>query len=418
VQVTAVLGHQKENMQAYLQTRYPALNYVIQHEQKGTADAVRAYFTQTPSALDFAWTLIMCADTPLINAEVLNTLWQAALGESSAALAATFMVDDPSGYGRILREGAAIKQGSFKIVEEKDASPDQRLIKEVNAGLYLVDTKLLHTHLQQINDQNKAHEFYLTDIFDGQHGKAIPINNGMALLAGVNDMAQLATARAELRWQKIKSLQMAGVDIIDPATTYIDQEVEVEAEVVIHPGVHLEGKTVVKRGTVIEAGAVLKNMVVEEDVTIKAYCYLEDSRIMAKASVGPFAHLRPNSVVGPQAKVGNFVELKKATLLEGAKVSHLSYVGDAEIGRRTNIGCGFITCNYDGANKHFTKIGDDCFIGSDSQMIAPVELGDNCFVASGSTINKSMPANSFAISRGRQQTRVGEAEHFKAKKKE
>ena len=231
-------------------------------------------------------------------------------------------------------------------------------------------------------------------------------------------MAQLSVAEKQLRLAKIKALQAQGVQIIEPDNTYIDEEVTVEAGTVIYPGAHLEGKTTIGAHTIIEAGCILKNMEVEAEVTIKAYSYLEDSKICATAQVGPFAHLRPHSVVGPAAKVGNFVELKKATLLEGAKVSHLSYVGDAEIGRRTNIGCGFITCNYDGANKHFTKIGDDCFIGSDSQMIAPVEVGDGSFVASGSTINKSIPPNSFAISRGRQQTREGEAEHFRAKKKE
>ncbi len=415
VDTFVVLGHQRETVQAYLQSRYSNLNYVIQTEQRGTGDAVKAYLAQNAAAATYAWTLIMCADTPLITPGVLAQLAQAALSRGEA-VAATFMVDYPTGYGRIVRQGAGITAGSFKIVEEKDASAEQKQIKEVNAGLYLVPTAVLIERLAKVDDQNKAHEFYLTDIFTGTAGQAILIKDGATLLAGVHDMAQLSLADRELRLAKIKALQAQGVQIIDPASTYIEEEVSVAPECIIHPGVHLEGKTKIGKGTIIETGSILKNMLVEDNVVIKAYCYLEDSQICATAQVGPFAHLRPHSVVGPQAKVGNFVELKKATLREGAKVSHLSYVGDAEIGRRTNIGCGFITCNYDGANKHFTKIGDDCFIGSDSQMIAPVEIGDQCFVASGSTINKSMPANSFAISRGRQQTREGEADHFRAKK--
>ncbi|MBP5296615.1 MAG: bifunctional UDP-N-acetylglucosamine diphosphorylase/glucosamine-1-phosphate N-acetyltransferase GlmU, partial [Bacteriovoracaceae bacterium] len=397
--ITVVLGHQKAAVQTYLQSRYPDLHYVIQTEQRGTGDAVKSYLAQTPAAADYAWTLIMCADTPLIRPQVLAQLAQAA-AEHGEAQAATFTLADPTGYGRIVRQGAGIKEGSFKIVEEKDASPTQKQIKEVNAGLYLVPTAVLIQRLAKIDDQNKAHEFYLTDIFTGTAGQAILIEDGATLLAGVNDMAQLSLAGKQLRMAKIKTLQAQGVEIIDPDNTYIEETVQVAAGAIIHPGVHLEGRTTIGANTIIEAGSILKNMEVEEQVVIKAYCYLEDSKICATAQVGPFAHLRPQSVVGPQAKVGNFVELKKATLLEGAKVSHLSYVGDAEIGRRTNIGCGFITCNYDGAHKHFTKIGDDCFIGSDSQMIAPVEIGDQCFVASGSTINKSMPPNSFAISRG------------------
>jgi bifunctional UDP-N-acetylglucosamine pyrophosphorylase/glucosamine-1-phosphate N-acetyltransferase len=412
--ITAVIGHQREIVRKYIEKNYPDVSFAIQEEQLGTADALRSYFdNKDPSNVskNFLYTLVICADTPAVSANELSEMLSVLTKEKFDALAASFLEKNPKGYGRIVRG----KKG-FHIVEEKDASDEIRLITEVNSGLYLLKTDYLLEHLKSIDSNNKSGEFYLTDVFkDGLNVAAHCFPDGQIFL-GVNTLKQLEDVEKVLR-KKIKmELQENGVRFIDSSHCYIDSEVEVGEGTIIYPNVFLTGKTKIGKDVVIEMGAQVKDSIVDDGAKVLAYSILEGARLHSLASAGPFARLRPGADIGPEAKIGNFVEIKKSVLDRGVKVSHLSYVGDAFIGEETNIGCGFITCNFDGVNKHVTKIGKNSFIGSDSQTVAPVEIGDNCFVASSTTITKDMPEGSFAISRGQQTTKIDLAKKFLKKK--
>lgn len=407
--ITAVIGHQKELVRSYIEKGYPEVTFAIQERQLGTADALRAYFNST--VLKFDYTLVICADTPVVSASELTEMMNLLSSENLDAVAASYIENNPKGYGRVIRG----KTG-FHIVEEKDASDEIRKITEVNSGLYILKTSYVQEHLKAIDSNNKSGEFYLTDVFkDGLNVKAhcFPV---ASVFLGVNTLLQLEEAEKALRKRKKMELRENGVRFIDADHTYIDSEVEIGEGSVIYPNTHITGKTVIGKNVTIEMGAQITNSVIDDGAKVLAYSILEGARLHNKAAAGPFARLRPGADIGPEAKIGNFVEIKKSVLERGVKVSHLSYVGDAFIGEETNIGCGFITCNFDGLNKHITKIGKNCFIGSDSQTIAPVEIGDECFVASSSTITKNMPEGSFAISRGQQMTKEGMAKRFIKKK--
>lgn len=404
---TAVIGHQRELVQTYISKRYPEVKYAIQEKQLGTADALRAYFDSSPETHRLDYTLVICADTPVVSEAELTKMLELLQSEKMDAVAATFEDPTPKGYGRIIRG----KKG-FHIVEEKDATDEQRKITEVNSGLYLLKTSYVLEHLKSVDSNNKSGEFYLTDIFkDGLNVDALCFPHGNVFL-GVNNLEQLEQVEKILRKKKIAMLREEGVRFIDSSHTYIDDEVEVGAGTVIYPNVYISGKSKIGKNVVIEMGAQIKDSVVADNAKVLAYTILEEAKLHEKAHVGPFARMRPGADIGPEAKIGNFVEIKKSVLERGAKVSHLSYVGDAFIGEETNIGCGFITCNYDGVHKHITRIGKNCFIGSDSQTVAPVTIGDDCFVASATTVTKNMPDGSFAISRGHQTTKEGMAKKF------
>jgi bifunctional UDP-N-acetylglucosamine pyrophosphorylase/glucosamine-1-phosphate N-acetyltransferase len=410
--ITAVIGHQRDLVKNYIEKSHHDIQFAIQEKQLGTADALRSYFNSDKSTHSFEYTLVICADTPVVSeielTEMLNTLQT----EKLDAVAATFIEHNPTGYGRIVKA----KTG-FHIVEDKDATSEERKITEVNSGLYLMKTSYVLNHLQSVNSNNKSGEFYLTDIFkDGLNVRAQIFSEGSIFL-GVNNLLQLELVELAIRKRKVSELRDSGVRFIDGNNTYIDSDVEIGAGTTIYPQVHLQGNTKIGKNVVIEVGAVIKDSIVDNEARVLAYSVLEGAHLHTKAQAGPYARLRPGADIGPEAKIGNFVEIKKSVLAKGVKVSHLSYVGDAFIGEETNIGCGFITCNYDGEKKHITKIGKNCFIGSDSQAVAPLEIGDNCFVASGSTINKNMPDSSFAISRGQQVTKEGMAKKFIKTKK-
>jgi bifunctional UDP-N-acetylglucosamine pyrophosphorylase/glucosamine-1-phosphate N-acetyltransferase len=412
-QVTVVVGHQRDMVGAHLIKKAPKVASVIQEKQLGTADALRAYFHGNLKANDYAYTFVLCADTPLLQLGDLERLLNVLKTENADAVCATFLDSNPTGYGRIVR---AKQNPGFHIVEEKDADEETKKITEVNSGFYVFKTSYLAKHLAQVNSQNKAHEFYLTDVFSDERKVSAVTFASKEHFMGVNDLAQLRQAENILRARKLTELEDAGVRIIDPANTYIDQEVQVGSGSTIHPGCHLRGKTTVGSACELWPGVILVDSIIEDGASVLSYSHLEGAVLKSGASAGPFARLRPGAELGERVKVGNFVEIKKAKLHPGSKVSHLSYVGDAEIGENTNIGCGFITCNYDGAQKHQTKIGKDCFIGSDSQMVAPVTIGDNCYVASGSTINQDLPNGAFAIARTRQVIKEGLAKRFIKKK--
>ena len=404
---TAVIGHQKELVQTYIESRYPNVKYAVQSKQLGTADALRSYFDSSAETHKLEYTLVICADTPMVSEAELSKMLELLQSERCDAVAATFQESNPKGYGRIIRGSVG-----FHIVEEKDATDEQRKITEVNSGLYLLKTQYVLEHLKDIDSNNKSGEFYLTDIFkDGLNVKALCFPCGNVFL-GVNNLEQLESAERILRKQKILSLREEGVRFIDSTHTYIDDDVEIGSGTIIFPNTYISGKTKIGKNVIIEMGAQIKDSIVADNAKVLAYTILEGASLHEKAHAGPFARLRPGADIGAESKIGNFVEIKKSVLSRGVKVSHLSYVGDAFIGEETNIGCGFITCNYDGVNKNITKIGKNCFIGSDSQTVAPVEIGDDCFVASSSTITKNMSNNSFAISRGQQITKEGLAKKF------
>ena len=405
--MTAVIGHQKEIVKEYIEKRYPAVKYAVQVKQLGTADALRAYFDSSESTHKQDYTLVICADTPIVSEAELSKMLELLQTSKCEAVVATFEEKNPKGYGRIIR-GAR----GFHIVEEKDASDEERKITEVNSGLYLIKTEYVLKHLKEVNSNNKSGEFYLTDIFKDEYNVSPLLFPRGEVFLGVNNLEQLEEAENILRKRKLNSLREAGVRFIDSKNTYIDDDVQIGSGTVVYPGVFISGKTVIGQNAVIEMGAQIKDSIVLDHGRVLAYSILEGAKLHESAQAGPFARLRPGADIGPEAKIGNFVEIKKAVLERGAKVSHLSYIGDAFIGEETNIGCGFITCNYDGANKHITKIGKNCFIGSDSQTVAPIEIGDNCFVASATTVTKNMPEGSFAISRGQQTTKEGMAKKF------
>ncbi len=410
-----VVGHKKEDVQGYLESTYQdkQLSFVVQDQQLGTGHALKCYFDSCPTAWDNEYTLVSCADTPLINAYVFEKLLNHLKTENLSAVCASFITDNPRGYGRIVTgEG----QG-FKIVEEKDATDSEKKITEVNSGVYIFKTKHIREYINNLSNNNNSSEFYLTDLFQLDYAvETICFEDGTQF-CGVNNLVQLELTSKELCLRKIRSLQLSGVIFINSDAVYIDDEVEVQSRSVIYPNVTLKGETRVGHGVTIESGSTIVDSHLEEEVLVKSNSYIESSTIGKASVIGPMAHLRPGSILGYQCKIGNFVETKKVKLSDGVKVSHLSYVGDADIGERTNIGCGFITCNYDGANKHKTVIGSDSFIGSDCQMIAPVNLGSRVFIGSGSTINKDVPDDAFAIARQRQITKEGAAKKFLKNKK-
>lgn len=404
---TAVIGFKKEQVKAYISSRYPDVKYAVQEKQLGTADALRSYFNASAENEKFDYTLVICADTPVVSELELSQMFDVLLREKCDAVAATFLDPSPTGYGRIVRG-----RKGFYIVEEKDATEEERQITEVNSGLYLMKTSYVVEHLKDVSSNNKSGEFYLTDIFkENLDVEALCFSSGETFL-GVNNLAQLEQVETILRKQKVRSLRDEGVRFIDSSHTYIDDDVEIGTGTLIYPNTFISGKTKIGKNVVIEMGAQIKDSIIADGVHVLAHSVLEGAKLHENAHAGPFARLRPGADIGPEAKIGNFVEVKKSVLDRGVKVSHLSYVGDAFIGENTNIGCGFITCNYDGVNKHVTRIGKDCFIGSDSQAVAPVEIGDECFVAASTTVTKNMPSGSFAVARSPLVIKEGMAKKF------
>ena len=405
--LTVVVGHKRDLVQNYVSQNYSDVDFAVQEKQLGTADALRSYFSSHKSTESHDYTLVICADTPVVSEAELTEMYQSLLGDKLDGIAATFIEENPTGYGRIVKSSKG-----FHIVEEKDATEELRKIKEVNSGLYILKTSYVVEHLKAINSNNKSGEFYLTDVFKDEFNVKAKCFSNKNTFLGVNNLLQLEQVENALREKIINEHRNNGVRFIDSRHTYIDSEVEIGEGTVIYPNAYLTGKTKIGKKVVIENGAILKNAIIENSAKVLAYSSIEETHMKEKSSAGPYARLRPGTVLGEESKIGNFVELKKAVLEKGVKVSHLSYIGDAFIGEETNIGCGFITCNFDGVNKNITKIGKNCFIGSDSQTIAPVEIGDNCFVASSSTISKPMPNGAFAISRGQQTTKENMAHRF------
>ena len=400
-----VIGHGADEVKAALAGR-TSLKYAVQSPQLGTGHAL----LQTESALagQKGTVLLLYADVPMLEPGTLSRLIEAHRASGASATVLTTMLEEPYGYGRIVRDSSG---KIARIVEERDASGEDRAIKEVNTGIYAFALAPLFAALHELASDNSQGEYYLTDLIAAYRRQNLRVEtlclDGGDELRGVNSRVDLADLGRLMRERKNRALMLEGVTLEDPATTYIDDTVTIGPDTTIGPGVHLQGATSIGRNCRIHAGVRLTNTTVADDVKILDHTIVTDASVGRGSAVGPFAHVRPESVIGEQARVGNFVELKKTQLGRGAKANHLAYLGDATIGADVNVGAGTITCNYDGERKHPTVIEDGVFIGSDSQLIAPVRIGRGAYVAAGSTITSDVPADALAISRGRQENKAG-----------
>ena len=393
-----VIGHQRDEVRAHVGKRGRC---VVQDEQLGTGHAVMMAAPELEKGnLAGSRILILSGDVPLTRSASLQRMVERHVSDGNALTLLSMIPDDPASYGRIVRSEA----GEFlRIVEFKDATDRERDIREVNAGIYLFAGDRLLPYLKNLSAENAQGEYYLTDLIemirnDGGRVDALPLDDDSEAL-GVNSRADLAEVERHMRNRRITELMAEGVTFRNPDAVSIDPSVTIGPDTVVYPFVTLEGETVIGRHCVIEPGVHLKNVQVGDGAKIKTGSVAEDAQIGDGASVGPMAHLRPGTVLGRDVKVGNFVETKKAVFEDGAKASHLSYIGDAEVGADANIGAGTITCNYDGVNKHKTIIGRGAFIGSDTQLVAPVKVGDGAYVGAGSTVTKDVPPDSLALSR-------------------
>lgn len=392
-----IIGFGSEAVHNYLGD---AAEFVVQQEQNGTGHAVKQ---AQPLLGDYKGTIILlCGDTPLVTAETLAALVKEHQETGAAATVLTASFDDPTGYGRIIRdaEGRVVR-----IVEQKDGKPDELAVHEINTGMYAFDSEKLWPCLADLSDDNAQGELYITDVVGilvaaGERVSAYMTEANEEAL-GVNSRAQLAEAERLLRERTNKRLMADGVTLIDPATTYVDSSVKVGRDTILHPGTVLEGNTVIGENCEIGPYTRLTNVTVGDDTVIH-FTYAHDCAIANGADVGPYVHLRPNTEIGDKVHIGNFVEVKNSIVGEGTKFPHLSYIGDSDVGSGVNIGCGTITVNYDGKIKHRTKIGNGAFVGCNSNLVAPVSVGDFSYIGAGSTITKDVPSKALAVGRARQ----------------
>ena len=394
-----VIGHMADSVRAAL-AHHQNLAFVVQEPQLGTAHALLT----TEGALKSAsGTLILLSgDVPLLSEQTLLTLVDRHTRSRAAATVVTAIVDNPHGYGRIVRSGEQIA----RIVEEKDATPTERTIQEINSGIYAFALDGLFDAVRSIAAENAQREYYLPDLVAIYRRQGRPVETVVVPRAdeilGINSRAELAAVSRIVRDEKNRALMAAGVTLEDPATAYIDRDVTVGADTIIHPGVSLEGSTSVGSGCEIHSGSRLVNTRVGDRVTILNHCVINDSVIANDATIGPFAHLRTAVDVGDGARIGNFVELKKTVLGKGSKAAHLAYLGDASIGEKVNIGAGTITCNYDGERKNQTTIEDEVFVGSNATLVAPVTIAKGSYIGAGSTISKDTPPGQLTVARAKQ----------------
>ncbi len=421
--IAVVVGHGREQVENKIKShpRFSKLkiDFIFQSTQKGTGDAVRV-------AMESSWgqnrlkqnedILVLPGDLPLVTIDMLQRISQP-LGKAVLRLLTTSL-QDPTGYGRVIRKGRAIQ----RIVEEKDLKEKEKSISEVAVSIYYFSSKFLFEGVRQLKPQNKQGEYYLTDVifYAAKKKRAIAdlFWKNSNDLRGVNDPWELTLASRMLNERVLQAWARKGVVFIDPASTWVDVGVELSSGVVIYPGVILKGTTKISSDTMIGPYSFLSDMTVGRGVYVKAGTVGEKSRIEDQAQVGPYAHLRPESIVGSAAKIGNFVELKKTRIGTNTSVAHLSYLGDAEVGKNVNIGCGFVTCNFDGRvidgeRKHKTVIEDDVFLGSDCQAVAPVRIGQGAYIASGSTITEDVPSGALAVARSRQINKEGYVKKIK-----
>ncbi|MEC0228860.1 bifunctional UDP-N-acetylglucosamine diphosphorylase/glucosamine-1-phosphate N-acetyltransferase GlmU [Paenibacillus alba] len=407
-----IVGFGAEAVKGYLGDR---AEYALQEQQLGTGHAV----LQAKEALgqEDGLTIVICGDTPLISEATLRSTIELHQASSAAATILTAKLDEPQGYGRIIRgEDGRVA----RIVEQKDCNSEEAAVQEINTGTYVFDNQKLFKALASVTNNNVQNEYYLTDVIGILTGAGEVVQGYcMAEAAesiGVNDRVALAEAERLFKARINREHMLNGVTITDPANTYIEKDVTIGADTVLLPGTILRGSTVIGEQCTIGPQTEIIDSIIKDDVTIKQ-SVLQDAFVDNEASVGPFAYLRPGANIGKQVKIGDFVEIKNATVGDGSKVSHLSYVGDAVVGTNVNIGCGAITVNYDGFNKSLTEIGDDAFVGSNVNLIAPVKIGNGAYVVAGSTITHAVPDGDLAIARERQVNKPGYADKIKARMK-
>jgi len=391
--IFVVVGHQAKEVQAAVEhelTERPAV-FVTQTEQRGTGDAVmaaRSSLGETESTV-----MILSGDVPMVRADTLRALIAKHSADQAACTMLTVRLENPAGYGRVVRDDDG---GFAKIVEQRDATEEERQLREINAGIYCFDRRKLFAALERVQPTNSQGEFYLTDApgILRNDGETVSIyeHQDAREVSGINTRAELAEFENLLRRRTIRRLMSeGGVTFIDPSHSYISDEAQIGPDCIIHPNVHVEGKSAIGEGCEIYQGARIRNSRLGNRVTVKDHCLIVDSVIADDCAVGPFAHLRMNAQMEERAVVGNFVEVKKSRIGSGTKAMHLTYLGDATIGKNTNIGAGTVTCNYDGKHKHPTVIEDNVRIGSDTMLVAPVTVGSGSVTAAGSVVTKDVP---------------------------
>ncbi|MFN7990052.1 MAG: bifunctional UDP-N-acetylglucosamine diphosphorylase/glucosamine-1-phosphate N-acetyltransferase GlmU [Thermoanaerobaculia bacterium] len=413
--LVVVAGAGREELIPHLARTAPDAIVVVQEPPRGTGDAVRVAL---PALGEAARVVVLAGDVPLLAAETLARLEGALDADPSAGVAVlTARLADAGSYGRVVRDA----RGRFaRIVESKDATPEERAIGEINSGIYAFERAVLERELPRLTDDNAQREYYLTDVLglaveEGIGVVAIPVDDP-AEVQGVNSRLELAEVDAHLRLRAARAAMAAGATLIRPETITLDAAVTFGPDAVVEPFVTITGASSVGAGSRIGQGCVVDSSTIGANVVVRPYCVVEKAVVGDGALVGPFARLREGTDLGPSVHVGNFVETKKARLAKGAKANHLTYLGDCSVGERTNVGAGVITCNYDGYGKHFTDIGAGVFVGSDVQLVAPVKVGDGAVVGAGSTITKDVPADALATSRTPQKTIEGGGAKYRERK--
>jgi bifunctional UDP-N-acetylglucosamine pyrophosphorylase / glucosamine-1-phosphate N-acetyltransferase len=403
--IFAIIGHEAERVRAAMQ--HTGVNFVLQADQRGTGHALMA---ARHALAEYDHVIVLSGDAPLITPETIGNLRNFHLEEQAAMTLLSADLENPTGYGRVLRKKprSAEVRG---IVEEKSASAEQKKIREINSGFYVFDGRELYSYIDKLSTENPHGEYYLTDMAEvlrraGKRVVAWKTEHPAEVLGG-NTRAELADVDHLLRMRKARQLMEEGVTIFYPATCVIDADVSVAPDTVIEPYVQLLGITRIGTACRVRSYCVIRDSEIGDGVLIRPGCVMEGARIANDAIIGPYSHLRPGSEIGEGAHVGNFVETKKIKLGKGSKANHLTYLGDAEIGAGVNIGAGTITCNYDGVHKHTTVIGDGVFVGSDSTLVAPVRLGKGAYVGAASCITDDVPEDSLAIGRARQIVKEG-----------
>ncbi|MER5226610.1 bifunctional UDP-N-acetylglucosamine diphosphorylase/glucosamine-1-phosphate N-acetyltransferase GlmU [Streptomyces flaveus] len=405
--LVVVVGHAREKVTAHLAEVDLSVRTAVQAEQNGTGHAVRMGLEELGGAVD-GTVVVVCGDTPLLSGETLQELAATHTADGNAVTVLTAEVPDATGYGRIVRDG--VSGAVTAIVEHKDASDSQRAIREINSGVFAFDGRLLADALGKVRTDNSQGEEYLTDVLgilrEAGHRVGASVAGDHREIAGINNRVQLAQARRILNDRLLERAMLAGVSVVDPASTWVDVTVTFEQDAIVHPGTQLHGATHLGEGAEVGPNCRLKDTTVGAGARVDN-TVADGAEVGPEASVGPFAYLRPGTRLGLKSKVGTYVETKNASIGEGTKVPHLSYVGDATIGEYSNIGAASVFVNYDGEAKHHTIVGSHCKTGSDNMFVAPVTVGDGAYTAAGSVITKDVPPGSLAVARGQQRNIEG-----------
>jgi bifunctional UDP-N-acetylglucosamine pyrophosphorylase / glucosamine-1-phosphate N-acetyltransferase len=413
--VVAILGHQNQAVKAALDARYGlgAIEVALQLEQKGTGHAVQCALPAIEGEPDDRIVVILTGDAPLLRTERVAQLVDACADAPAGMSLLSTVPDRMMPYGRLVRDGAG---KLLRIVEHSDATAEEKQIRDTNAGFYAIRLGHLRRDLQTLRADNAKGELYLTDLvaLAAQRGGAVALDAPFDEVSGVNDRVDLAAVNTAARRRINEAWMREGVTMVDPAATYIEADVgPIGQDAWFGPGVVLRGKTSIGARARVDVGSVLVDTTIADDVVIRPYSVFTETAVAARAQIGPFSHCRPGSRLDEDVHLGNFVETKKTHLMAGAKANHLAYLGDASVGARANIGAGTITCNYDGTNKHRTTIEAGAFIGSDSQLVAPVTVGRDAYVGSGTTVTRDVPRGALALSRVKQVNIEGWADRFR-----